>query len=509
MAAIPVAPLPVGASRRETEGKPFFTELRRTREKVTDSVIACNLTSRRKRIARRADHYNRSMNRRSFLLAGASSVASPLWRGSAQASLGKLVWVEAGGIRVRELPNGPSAIVASGAGLHSPRFSPSGAWIAYRKREDQVLVVRSDGRESASFEGRGSMWLPLQDRLAVRRGSDVAVYSPASLWKSPDALWKDAGAGPFRPDGQQYAAVRINQHPADRHGLNRDGAEFELAAENLTLRVLIPNHEGEIRPYSWTRDGKQVIYWRADEWSASIRADGLDLYTIPAAGGPERKLGVSSLVHADMLDLAPAAAGNKLVAARGRSRETWAAQQLVLIDLDTGAKQDLTPPDIAALGPAWSPNGRRIAYFAAPDAEVAEAKATAGTTLRIIDPNGSVTTKVRTPDMRVGIGGEEAHRYLQLRKIWLLDPFQAAPPQQLTEDPYYRDEEPLWSADSSHILFARMDYEGHPSLWLMDSAGSNAQPVCQLKVYSDLPIEEGWFGFYGYIDWRTAFDWRQ
>ena len=121
---------------------------------------------------------------------------------------------------------------------------------------------------------------------------------------SPEASWKDAGIGPFRPDGQQYAAMRIHQYPKDRYSLIQDRAELYLATEDRTLRVLIPNHEGGVRPYAWTRDGKQVIYWRADEWSASIWADGIRLYAIPATGGPERKLGVSSLVHADMLDLA-------------------------------------------------------------------------------------------------------------------------------------------------------------------------------------------------------------
>jgi hypothetical protein len=446
------------------------------------------------------------MNRRSFLLAGGSFVA----RGLAQNSLGTLVWTEASGMWERELPDGRPAIVAAGVGLHSPRFSPSGAWIAYRNAKQEVLVVRSDGREGVSLSGHAGTWLPRGDRLAVRNRAGVAVYSPGNRWKEPEAVWKDSAIGPFRADGQQYAAMRIHAHPPDRYGLNQDRAELYVGTENRALRVLVSDNEGEIRPCCWTRDGKQVIYWRADEWSASMWSDGVDLYTIPAEGGTQRKLGLSSLVHPDMLDLAPAAAGNKLVVASGRRRETWAAQQLVLVDLDSGARRELTSPEIAAQGPAWSPDGRMIAYFAAPDAELAEAKAQAGKMMRILNPDGRVTTTMPTPDMRIGLGGgQPAHRALQLRKIWSIDPLGAAPPRQLTEDSRYRDEEPLWSAGSSHILFARMDYEGNASLWLMDSSGAGARQMCRLNVHSDAPREEGWFGYYGYIDWRTAFDWRR
>ncbi len=40
-------------------------------------------------------------------------------------------------------------------------------------------------------------------------------------------------------------------------------------------QILLSN-EGDIAPYGWTRDGKSIVYWRADEWSASIWADGVD-----------------------------------------------------------------------------------------------------------------------------------------------------------------------------------------------------------------------------------------
>jgi Tol biopolymer transport system component len=183
----------------------------------------------------------------------------------------------------------------------------------------------------------------------------------------------------------------------------------------------------------------------------------------------------------------------------------------VIVDSDTGASRDLTTADTAALWPAWSPDGRIVACFAAPDADAAYKKAMAGVNIRVMRPDGSVTTQLVTPATNISAvgGGEEAHAYLQQRKIWFLDPTGVNPPRQITSDPKYRDEAPLWSADGSHLLFGRMDYDGHASLWLMDSNGANLKQICPLKIHDDLLDKDSWFGFYGYTDWRSAFDWRR
>jgi hypothetical protein len=114
----------------------------------------------------------------------------------------------------------------------------------------------------------------------------------------------------------------------------------------------------------------------------------VDLYSIPASGGPERKLGITSLMHDDLLTLAPK--GNLLAVRRGPGRETWTEQRVTIVDLDTGSIRDLTAATMAALCPAWSPDGGTIAYTAAPDAG------------------------------HLG-GGERAHQNLHLRKIWMID----------------------------------------------------------------------------------------
>jgi Tol biopolymer transport system component len=260
-----------------------------------------------------------------------------------------------------------------------------------------------------------------------------------------------------------------------------------LASPHREPEVLVSNPEGALQPYRWTRDGKSVVYWRADEWSASLWCDGVALHSVSAAGGPARFLGVSVLAHEDVLDLAPKSAGNRIAVTSGEGRETWAEKQIALIDLESGLRRNLTGEDIAANCPAWSPDGRRIAYVAGPDAAVVARKSN------------------RLPPA----GGEEAHAALQKRKIWELDSNGASEPRQLTGDSRYRDEEPTWSADGSHLLFGRMDYDGRASLWMMEGHGGAAKQVCGLKIFDPFIEEDNWFGFYGYIDWHDAFDWRR
>ncbi len=198
---------------------------------------------------------------------------------------------------------------------------------------------------------------------------------------------------------------------------------------------------------------------------------------------------VSALHHNDMLDFAPESAGDRLAVTRSRGgRETRSGQQITLVasGLDPGASAacDLTAPEVAALGPAWSPDGRSIACFAAPDADAVYRKAIGGANVTVVNPAGTRQVRAVTPDSNshpIG-GGEPAHLYLQQRKIWILDPAGFNPPRQLTSDPEYRDESPLWSADGSHLLFVRMEYGGRKSLWLMEGGGANAIQVCPLKI---------------------------
>jgi Tol biopolymer transport system component len=172
---------------------------------------------------------------------------------------------------------------------------------------------------------------------------------------------------------------------------------------------------------------------------------------------------------------------DKLAVSTGGGRNEWEEKRIAVIDLATAATSYLTDHRAAAVCPAWSPGGTALAYSAAPGPAAGSS---------------------------VG-GGEEARRLLALRRILVADASSRNGSRPLTGDPRYRDEEPVWSADGAHILFCRMARDNSRSLWLMGAGGSDAALVAgPLRIGSGPAGADGsWFGYYGYIDWRSAFDW--
>jgi len=91
-----------------------------------------------------------------------------------------------------------------------------------------------------------------------------------------------------------------------------------------------------------------------------------------------------------------------------------------------------------------------------------------------------------------------------MQRIWITDPITAIKSKQITNDNDYRDEHPMWSRNGDFIMFCRMDRRNQGTLWLMKADGS--EPT---QVSGVLRLKVGWFGYYGYIDWQSTFDWYQ
>ena len=391
------------------------------------------------------------MHRRSFI----AGLVGAACRG-ADAGLGTMTYVQRDGLWIRELPDGAARKLVSGAGISSPRFSPSATWIAYFQ-SDAANVINAEGGRLAKLGAGRCQWSP-SGELLVDAGDGLDVFHDANGWRSPVGRIPASLPVVFSPDGKSiaYGARRLCT-------LSLDGSQS-------TPKVLYDDQLNGTVPSCWTRSGSYVLFWKAPSFSESIKADGLELFRIHAAGGAPQTLGVTMLVHDDIFSFSPR--GDKLAVSAGEGRNTWEGKRVAVIDLRSMAIRYLTSEDVAAIAPSWSPDGSTIAYCAAPTAP------------------------------HIG-GGIDAKRALAKRRIWTVDASAGNAPRQRTSDHRYRDEEPMWSPDGKHILFGRIAADDSQTLWLMDAAGNPTQVAGPLHLGAD----ETWFGYYGYIDWRAKVDW--
>jgi Tol biopolymer transport system component len=407
-------------------------------------------------------------------------------------SLGKLAYVQGGDIWVKALrrgsgqalPDGESQRLTTDGHNQEPRWSPSGQWLAFRKGEHQVWLMSADGNDARSLnEGAtvGSFaWALADDRLAyvangeVRAinadGADPATLVPQSL---PDRGPGQVGHIAWSPDGAWIAYEWVEKppdQPLTYEGLWKVSSDGRRRVE---LYASGAPEKGVAILAGWSLDGNYILFWQGDILSASLLSDGTAFHSLPAGGGEPIERVDSVLVHDDFVASAPQ--GDWLAVAAGHYRATWTNKRVAVVKLDGGELVGLTDESVTAFSPAWSPDGVHLAYVAMPD-------------------RGDL------------VGGEDALLRMMERRIWVANVQDTLQAWQLTDDPAYRDERPLWSADGSHLLFARLEAEGRASLWLIPAGGGAPRQV--VDELSPLPgPAAGWFGYYGHVDWDQLFDW--
>ena len=403
--------------------------------------------------------------------------------------------------------DGSGAWVVDAEEVQLATWSPGGHRLAYVTQDGALSVVDADGGERVELlpgghEFDGAAWSPDGKRLAawgrIEGGLSDAAQDGA-LWvvdvdgRNPVQLLPP-GDEPARvawsPDGKRLAIERwirakeLTPPPIP----TVDQGIWLMNADGSGLTKLYgpyrQHFDGKVGEYGgpvehlrgWSPDGKGITFWQAPLVCNSCWFDGMPLLALPTEGGDPRELASWAFLSSELV--AWSAQGDRLAIVEGAGRYMWVNKQIVVMRPDGSDRRVLSDPGRADLFPAWSPDGKRIAFVG-----MEEAKETAP---------------------------ERHPTVLRTRRIWSMNS-DGSDKRQLTDDPAYADQFPQWSGDGSHILFVRQPADAIEQgreepipveIWLMKADGSEQRAV-------GTGPSTVWFGYYGYTDWSQILDWRR
>lgn len=335
-------------------------------------------------------------------------------------------------------------------------------------REGNLLKIELPDGEVVS--------IPLQiDRWASERvlslDGDSLAYSTSdrALWianadgSKPEEILPEASGVvkiAWSPDGTLLAFDRWTEEDEFGHptyiGLWVVGADGSAPHEVYAVEDVFAEQTYLL---GWSPDGRYLLFRLGWQHSASLQADGLELYSIPVTGGERIRLGLA-LPYDDLLSWSPG--GTKLAMTEGGGREMFMNKQIVVTAPDGSSIINLSSDESRVdTSPSWSPDGQMIAYVSRSTPE----------------------NYLTLPEALIGT------------EIWVMN-YDGSDKRQLTGAPDYGDHRPLWSSDGQHILFIRVQDE-KASFWLMNGDGSDQRPIVQGLAYPS--------NYYGHVDWDTLF----
>jgi Tol biopolymer transport system component/DNA-binding winged helix-turn-helix (wHTH) protein len=198
----------------------------------------------------------------------------------------------------------------------------------------------------------------------------------------------------FSPDGEKITFVWSGETPG------HNDVYVQLVGSGSPLR-LTHSRSGLVCCTDWSRDGRSILFGRCDDQGGGV-------YSVPALGGPERKLTTVACIYGDAGYPRWIGDGKALLMVDACSPH--GPRAIIVFSLETGERRCLTSPLSDEHGdsyPILSPDQKTVAFFRGPT--------------------------VGTPDLfTVPLSGGEARRLTTGGTAgWA----------------------PMWSSDGQHILF--------------------------------------------------------
>ena len=311
-------------------------------------------------------------------------------------------------------------------------------------------VCRPFARGSGLYGGDPTLtWSPRGETLAATTAKGVFLYRPGGLARRIlPAGWNADG---FSPGGTRLAA----EGPVRTRTL----WAADLAGGRRTLLYRSPSDVvGAPRLALWS--GRSVLFWTDAYESASIAADGLPLYAVPASGGGAVQLATAVLARRQFV----VPCGSDALVVSGRDRYVSAGKSLLLAGTGRDVSAD---PSRSWYDPSCSPNGREI-----------------------------VATSTRMP------GDEDGTIDSAQRAIWLLSANGAKRPLVAPASRAVSAEGARFSDDGRHVLYVEhaTRYGAPDRLMLLDLATGSRTSIATVS---------GGLDYYGLHDWSAVAAWYQ
>ena len=280
-----------------------------------------------------------------------------------RAAVAEVAVVHAGVLSVVDEATGSAVVLARGpyygelgSAINTPGFSHDGAWVAYLETiggSSSLHVVSRSGGTAITVRGvQGYAWSPARDELAVSLPRSVELLSPPGTvlesWAVPDA-----GSEFFSPSGGQ---IEVSSSP-----LLQTGSLLVLPASGGTPRTIISRTGYCQDPAGWTADGSRVLSWQDLDCSASLAADGLTLFAIPAVAGRPVSLGTTLRTTLAYPSWVLPVSGVRVLVNTGGDRVAADHKVLQSCDAATGVCTALPlPASTSSLDPAMAAAAREL-----------------------------------------------------------------------------------------------------------------------------------------------------